>query len=92
MKALRIRALNKSTTSMRTSSDRAKILTVMTIILNKSIVKDYLDNWAKNLDVEKRTLTMVETRILDDCFNDWREHIANVIDVLRDLKLVMKDM
>ena len=91
IKILRIRALNKFITSMKISSDRARTLIVMIIILNKSIVRNYLDNWTKNLNVEKKILIMIKIKILNYCFNDWREHITNVIDVLRDLKLVMKN-
>ena len=82
--ALRVRILNNFITSIQISSDRVKVLIVITIVLNESIARDYLDNLAKDVNVE-RTKTMVETKILNDCFNRWRRHIAKVIEVLGDL-------
>ena len=58
--ALRVRAFNNFITSIRISSDRVKTLIVITIILNESIAKDYLDNLTKNVNV-KRTRIIVKS-------------------------------
>ena len=56
MKIIKIRVLNKFIISIKILNDRAKILIVIIIILNKSIVKNYFNYWAKNPNVERKNV------------------------------------